>query len=169
MSSNFRRARPALSLVAPLPDEAGAPRVYFCGHCATKPDPNDINPPISRVCPTCGLGLLLECGADVAPTPGDPFLVLDGSLSVCAVSAAAEVLLGILETDAVNHHFTELLVPADAESRDGESLAVAITWAAGGDGTTRRAVVRPASTFGVRLTARIASCGPPRAALLVFE
>jgi hypothetical protein len=29
--------------------------------------------------------------------------------------------------------------------------------------------VRPANTFGIRLTARIATCGPPRAALVVLE
>jgi hypothetical protein len=30
-------------------------------------------------------------------------------------------------------------------------------------------MVRPANTFGVRLTARIDSCGPPTAALIVFD
>jgi hypothetical protein len=100
---------------------------------------------------------------------GDPFLVLDASLSVCAVSGAAEALLATYETDAVNRHVTELLVPADAEARGAANLAAAVTWAARGDEKTRRVVVRPANTFGVRLTARIAACGPPRAALIVFE
>jgi hypothetical protein len=31
------------------------------------------------------------------------------------------------------------------------------------------AFVRPWNTFGVRLRARVASCGPPRAALVVLE
>ena len=44
--------------------------------------------------------------------------MLDGSLSVCAVSGPAETLLAVSETDAVNRHVTELLVPADAEARD---------------------------------------------------
>jgi PAS domain-containing protein len=112
---------------------------------------------------------LLQSSGEVAPNSGDAFLVLDSSLSVCAVSEAAEALLVAQETEAVNRHITELLVPADAEAQGRENLAVAVTWAARGDGATRRVTVRPANTFGVRLSARIASCGPPRAALLVFE
>jgi hypothetical protein len=96
-------------------------------------------------------------------------MVIDGTLSVCALSEAAERLLATSETEAVNRHVTELLVPADAEAQGPENLAVAVTWAARGDQTTRTVVVRPATTFGVRLRARIASCGPPRAALLVFD
>jgi hypothetical protein len=66
-------------------------------------------------------------------------------------------------------HVTRLLVPADAEGKDGANLAAAITWAARGDTGVQRTVVRPANIFGVRLKARVAACGPPRAALLVFE
>jgi hypothetical protein len=115
------------------------------------------------------MGLILQSQADVAPAAGDPFLVLDASLSVCAVSAAAEDLLATCETDAVNRHVTELLVPADSEAQGPANLAIAVTWAARGDGGARRVVVRPTNTFGVRLKARIASCGPPTAALVVFD
>jgi hypothetical protein len=121
------------------------------------------------VCAECGLGLLLECAEDVAPEPGDPFLVLDHTLSVCAVSAAAERLLATPEIDAVNVPIGNLLMPADAEGSGGAGLAAAIIWAARGDAGVTRAVVRPANTFGVRLNVRVAGCGPPRAALLVFE
>jgi hypothetical protein len=112
---------------------------------------------------------MLECGADCAPPADGAFLVLDASLSVCAVSAAAERLLATKETDAVNRHVTQLIVPADAEAQGRSNLAAAVTWAARGDDTPHRVMVRPANTFGVRLSARIASCGPPRAALLVFD
>jgi hypothetical protein len=121
------------------------------------------------VCGACGLGLILESRADVAPKAGDAFLVLDRSLAVCGVSRAAERLLATSEPDAVNRHVTDLLMPADAEETGGESLSVAVSWAARGDGGTRTTVVRPANTFGIRLTARIGSCGPPRAALLVLQ
>jgi hypothetical protein len=113
--------------------------------------------------------LLLNTRADVAPEPGGAFLVIDNSLSVCAVSAGAERLLACHETEAVNRHLTELLVPADAEADASQNLAVAVTWAARGDDGARFVTVRPANTFGVRLRTRIASCGPQRAALLVFE
>jgi hypothetical protein len=121
------------------------------------------------VCGECGLGLILESRADVAPNAGDAFLVLDRALAVCAVSRGAERLLATSEPDAVNRHVTDLLMPAGAEQKDGESLSVAVAWAARGDAGIRTTVVRPANTFGIRLTARIAGCGPPRAALLVLD
>jgi hypothetical protein len=113
--------------------------------------------------------VLLEAEAEAAPPDGGAFMVLDRTLSVCAVSAAAERLLATRETEAVNHHITELLVPADTEARGPSNLAAAVTWAATGDPTPRTVTVRPANVFGVRLTARITSCSPPRAALLVFD
>ena len=112
---------------------------------------------------------MLESRADVAPNAGEAFLVLDRSLAVCAMSEAAERLLAASEPDVVNRHVSDLLMPADAEEKNGMSLATAVAWAAQGDGGTRTTVVRPANTFGIRLTARIASCGPPRAALVVLE
>lgn len=121
------------------------------------------------MCASCSLGLILESRADVAPSAGDAFLVLDRSLAVCAVSEAAERLLAANEPDVVNRHVSDLLMPAHAEERDAASLSAAVAWAARAEGGTRSVTVRPANTFGIRLTARIASCGPPRAALLVLE
>jgi hypothetical protein len=161
----LKTRRGALAVVPNIAPETGA-TVAFCSHCGARPV-SDLTR--SRVCEDCGLGLVLRSGAEVAPFRGDAFLVLDGSLAVCAVSAAAETLLVTRETQAVNRHLTELLVPAEAEAQGAANLAVAVTWAARGDDQLRRVVVRPATTFGVRLTARIASCGPPRAALIVFE
>ena len=160
--------RPALTLVREPEPRPSAPPVSFCSHCGARPaaDPRG---PSSRVCGVCGLGLLLEASADTAPAPNGAFLVLDATLSVCAVSAAAEQLLAARETEAVNRHITELVVPADAEAQGPANLAAAVTWAARGDEEPRRVVVRPANTFGVRLGAQISSCGPPRAALLVFD
>jgi hypothetical protein len=112
---------------------------------------------------------LIEAAQNVAPNAGDAFLVLDRALSVLAVSRGAERLLATSEPDVVNRHISDLLMPADAEGEAAQNLSVAVAWAARGDGGTRTTVVRPANTFGIRLTARIASCGPPRAALLVLE
>jgi hypothetical protein len=166
-----RNGRPALRLVSPpVEREAPTPLVAFCSHCGTRPAPAHA-PQLSssRVCENCGLGLILEARADVAPNDGDAFLVLDRALAVCAVSRGAEHLLATREPDAVNRHVTDLLMPAAAEEKGSETLSVAVAWAARGDSGIRTAVVRPANTFGIRLTARIAPCGPPRAALLVLE
>jgi len=171
VSTTGRHGRPALRLVVAPELEPAAPSVLFCSHCGNRPSSpaTSDNGPGSRVCGDCGLGLLIEAAENVAPNAGDAFLVLDRALSVLAVSRSAERLLATSEPDVVNRHISDLLMPADAEGEAAQSLSVAVAWAARGDGGTRTTVVRPANTFGIRLTARIASCGPPRAALLVLE
>jgi hypothetical protein len=171
VSTTGLNGRPALRLVVAPEPEPAAPSVTFCSHCGTRPpvSATSANTPDSRVCGSCGLGLLIEATEGVAPQAGDAFLVLDRALSVCAVSRGAERLLATSEPDVVNRHVSDLLMPADAGVDGAESLSVAVAWAARGDGGIRTTVVRPANTFGIRLTARIAACGPPRAALLVLE
>lgn len=149
-------------------DERGLEVVSFCGHCAMAPSPVVQDQP-SRVCGHCGLGLVLQAGADLAPRLDEPFLVIDTTLSVCAVSAAAEDLLGIEETKAVNKHVADFLVPADANAPSAENLLALLVEVAGGSGEARTAVVRPRQEFGVRYRVRIGPCGPPHAALLVLS
>lgn len=159
-----RHVSPQLALAREQPARS-EPRVGFCSHCGSSPD-SEIE---TRVCESCSLGLILHCDAPYAPRAGSAFIVIDDSMAVCAVSAAAERLLATREPNAVNRHVTELLVPADAEATGRSNLAVAITMSARGDADSYAVVVRPANTFGVRLSARISSCGPPTAALVVFE
>lgn len=149
-------------------DDRGLDVISFCGHCAMQPEPVGRTRP-SRVCAHCGLGLVLQAAADLAPAQDEPFLVIDSALSVCAVSAAAEELLAIDETVAVNKHIAEFLVPADANAPSAQNLLALLVAVAGGSGAPRIAVVRPREEFGVRFTARIGPCGPPHAALLVLS
>ena len=130
MDGRLKSRRGVLALVPSLEPGPSQPKISFCSHCGARPGTEHRS---SRVCESCGLGLMLESSADVAPAAGDAFLVLDSSLSVCAVSAAAERLLATHETDAVNRHITELVVPAEAEAQGPANLAVAVTWAARGD------------------------------------
>ena len=86
------------------------------------------------------------------------------------MSKQAESFLGLSEEMAINKPVAELLVPADAEAQGRTGFAAAVAQAAGGDDPdTARSFVRPWNTFGVRMRARIATCGPPRAALVVLE
>jgi hypothetical protein len=163
-----RSARATLRLV-PSTAEDARPSQWFCGHCGAPPPNNETPAPPARVCGDCGLGLLLEARADAAPQPGEPFLIVDGSLHVCALSGEIERLLAVAETDVINRPVTELLTPADAEANGPEGLAAAIMWAARGEDEPRRIMVRPANVFGVRMPLRVGACGPPRAALLVLE
>lgn len=161
--------RPSLRLVEGGLDSSAA-WLWFCGHCAAPAPGGAAPPPTARVCTSCGLGLLLEAREDAVPSPGDAFLVVDSSLLVQAVSREAQSLLAMTEEMAIDKPVAELLVPADAESQGRTGFAAAIATAADGqDPDTARSFVRPWNTFGVRLRARIATCGPPRAALIVLE
>jgi hypothetical protein len=141
------------------------PQRTFCGHCGAEPE-SELH---GRVCESCGLGVLLTANADAAPRPGDPFMIVDGSLCVCALSQVAEELLGAQETDAVNRHLSEFLVPADAEAAGADNLMDLVINAASAGSEARVAVVRPPDEFGIRFRARVGACGPPRAALLVLS
>ena len=154
---------PHLRLV-PAP-AAPKPQKTFCGHCGAEPE-TDIH---GRVCESCGLGVLLTANADAAPGPNDPFMIVDGSLCVCAVSRVAEELLGTDETQAVNRHLSEFLVPADAEAAGAENLMDLVINAAGDTSEAHVAVVRPPHEFGIRFRVQVGACGPPRAALLVLS
>ena len=141
------------------------PQKTFCGHCGEEPS-GDIH---GRVCESCGLGVLLSANADAAPGPNDPFMIVDGSLCVCAVSRVAEELLGTDETEAVNRHLSEFLVPADAEASGPENLMDLVINAASETAEPHVAVVRPPDEFGIRFRVQVGACGPPRAALLVLS
>lgn len=141
------------------------PQRTFCGHCGAEPE-TDLH---GRVCERCGLGVMLSANVDAAPRPGDPFMIVDGSLCVCALSQVAEELLGVDETAAVNRHLSEFLVPADAEAAGPDNLMDLVINAAGDVSEPRVAVVRPPDEFGIRFRARVGACGPPRAALLVLS
>ncbi|HWE13306.1 MAG TPA: hypothetical protein VG365_07335 [Solirubrobacteraceae bacterium] len=86
------------------------------------------------------------------------------------MSREAQSLLGVTEELAIDQPVAELLVPADAEAQGRTGFAAAIAMAADGqDADANRSFVRPWNTFGVRMRARIATCGPPRAALVVLD
>jgi PAS domain-containing protein len=112
---------------------------------------------------------MLETRADLVPTERDAYLVVDVGLLIQAVSRKAEQLLDVSEEHAVNRPVSDLLVPADAEARGPGSFAGAIADAVARGDDPIHAFVRPWNTFGVRMRARIAPCGPPRAALLVLD
>jgi len=161
--------RSALTLVSGGPQ---APETFrwFCGHCAAPSPGGSAPPPTARVCTRCGLGLLLETREDAVPDSRDAFLVVDSQLLIQAMSREAQTLLGLAEEDAVDRPVAELLVPADAESEPRGGFAGAIAEAAAGyEPESGRAFVRPWNTFGVRMRVRIATCGPPRAALIVLD
>lgn len=139
------------------------PEASFCTRCGRPPAAEAA----ARVCEHCGLGVILSAPADSVPGAGEAFLVIEPTLTVGAVSEAAERKLGVSETKTVNRPVSELLSAPDAEG-GGPGLASVLTWAARGDGSPRELTVRPTRMFGVRYRARVGRCGPPSAALLVL-
>jgi hypothetical protein len=163
MTSTLAASR-HLRIVAPDDQAVG----WFCGRCAERFDePESVS--IPRVCPSCSLGMVLQAPASAVPAHDAPYLIVDSSLNVQAVSERAEQTLGMIEERAINRHVTELLIPGDAEPNAVHGLAAAITAAAGGNEREERVAVRPSNTFGIRMLARIVACGPPRAALIVLD
>lgn len=157
--------RPSLQLVHNALDPA-VEWSWFCGRCALPhPDPPH---PAARVCPSCGLGLLLETREDMLPGARDAFLVVDRMLLVQGMSPPAERLLSMAEEMAVNRPLGELLIGADAERGGPRDLAQAVASILSGGDQPAAVHVRPWNTFGVRLRAQIGACGPPRAALVVL-
>jgi hypothetical protein len=162
-------AQPALRIAGtPAPAET-VPRTIFCSHCAKPPEGGAAPEVGSRVCQSCGLGLLLEAPPALAPKPRDAFLVVDRSMAVQALSKRAEKLLGLREIDALDKRATDLLVPADAEAGHPHALSAVLVDAASGGEQVTELIVRPADEFGVRFAARVGPCGPTPGVLLVLD
>jgi hypothetical protein len=160
--------RPALRIVEGGRDTTVEWR-WFCGYCAAAPADGLVPSPSGRVCASCGLGVMLETRADAIPTDRDAFLIVDDRLLTQAVSRDAQRLLAITEPEAIDTPVSGLLIAAEAESPDRTGFAAMIAQAAQGlEPETAGSVVRPWNTFGVRMRARIAICGPPRGALIVL-
>jgi PAS domain-containing protein len=157
--------RGALRLVHAAPE--AQPRKLFCGHCGASPGEGKAAAPGSRVCDRCGLGLFLEASPDTAPTPADAFMVVDSTMSVRALSRRAERVLGVSEPEAAGRHLSDFLEPADTDAPAAQSFFALVLLAATGGAATSTVAVRPAGEFGVRMWARVSTCGPATAALLL--
>lgn len=94
--------------------------------------------------------------------------MVDNGLLVQGLSRKAETLLDVTEAMTINRPISQLLVPADAEAQASSGLASMVASAIATN-EALETIVRPWNTFGVRLRVRVAPCGPPQAALLVFQ
>jgi PAS domain-containing protein len=159
--------RPSLRLIrGALDDTPGW--TCFCGECAAPPSEEPVSP-LAAVCGAYGMGLLLETRLDAFPSRDDAFLVVDSQLTVQTISRQAATLLGVHEDDVVDEPVAQFLGPADAEAGVPEDLLHLIHRASTDSDQRHSVMVRPRNSFGVRLVARIAPCGPPRAALVLLR
>ena len=120
-----------------------------------------------RVCGRCGMGVMLTAPRKALPGTGAAFAVVTRDGRISAVSEAAEPLIGE-EPGLVGMPIGSALSSEEGDERFARQVARA----AGAGREVSEATVTPVLQAGenpTRLRARIASCGPPRAALLVLE
>jgi hypothetical protein len=140
-------------------------RIRFCTNCGTlfDPEPPDSkHPHRERVCPACGLGVLLSTGREMLAEDGQAFLVVTGDVAVSAASEPATLLFGLDSLQIVGRPLLSLL---DMPLR-GSELARRVARAAAGAGDVSLLRVEVA---GRRYEGRVGRCGDPSAALVVFQ
>jgi hypothetical protein len=142
--------------------------IRFCSRCGLPGEEPPGRPEQRRrVCDRCGMGVLLQCGRQALPGEAAAFAIVTYELEISAVSEAGEKLFGdegtlvgsqLLDTltsplgdDALAHHVGQ------AAQRPCDPMVMPVRLLA--DGRQRVGT----------LAARIATCGPPRAALVTVE
>ena len=144
--------------------------IRFCSRCGHPSEAEaDRLQPGARVCDRCGMGMLLTCARDAMPGEAAAFLIATFDLGVSAVSQAGERIFGG-EQSVVGMQVLDLI----GSPLGDDQLARYVGQAAQREGD---AVVMPVRLTGDSekparlgtLAARIATCGPPRAALITVE
>jgi hypothetical protein len=133
---------------------AASPSIQFCSNCGEL----FAEALEERVCPECGLGVVLSSAAEALPGRAAAFLLVDRDFGVRAVSVAGERLVG----DATGQPLSSLI-----KGPNGELSRQVARAASGMSGTARIGV----NVLGRRgpFEARVSPCGPPRAALVVLS
>ena len=161
-------AQTSAAPTAPPPQRAE--RVRFCTRCGTtadEPEAQHLPYGFDRVCERCGMGIVLTAPRKALAGADAAFLVVGRDARISAVSEAAERLLG----DEQALLGTPLTSSLTSPEGDDQFLRVLAHAAAGRRDLSDLRIVAaaPAARRLGPLRARIASCGPPRAALLVLE
>ena len=140
-------------------------QIRFCTNCGKLYGPEaeeTTHPHRERVCPNCGLGVLLSTDEEMLSRDGMPLLVVKRDL---AISAATEAALHLFDADWTDVFGQPLLALLDSPIR-GAELADRVSRAAGGAGDVSLVRVQ---VRGWPYDARVGRCGSPRGALVVFE
>ena len=137
----------------------------FCSYCGFPPM-GRWQSPAHRVCMRCEIGTVLRAPPGLQPRFYEPFVIIDQGLRLQAVSRQAEVMLRVDEPAAVDVPLAELLVCRT--DQDQIDLAGQVGRAIGGSRLTPRVELRTVGDSAIEVVARIAGCGPPPAAVLIF-
>ncbi len=113
------------------------------------------------------MGMVLSCPRDALPGEAAAFLILDYELRVSAVSEAGEKFFG-KEDDVMGVPLLELVSSPLGQDQLALHAGLAAQRPCDPIVMPVRLVARQALDVGT-LAGRIATCGPPRAALLTVE
>ncbi len=144
--------------------------IRFCSRCgepAEEPPHNQHPMARTRVCATCGMGMLLSCAREALPGAGAAFLIATVDTTVNAVSEAAEPLFGP-EQAILGASVRHLLASPMGEDRLLRTVTQAATRAREPAVMPVRGLTANAAGLGA-MAARISTCGRPRAALITVE
>jgi PAS domain-containing protein len=159
----------AQTAATPVAPPQRVERTRFCSRCSVTAAEEQQHVPygFDRVCDRCGMGVMLSGPRKALPPAGAAFLVVTREGRISAVSEAAEALVGE-EPGLLGMPITTAVTSPDGDAQLVRSLARAAT---GGREIVEMPVAGAVQSTGKagRMKARIASCGPPRAALLVLE
>ena len=144
--------------------------IRFCSRCGHPAEDPPGRPELrKRVCDRCGMGMILSCPRDALPGEAAAFLILDYELRVSAVSEAGERYFG-KEKTLIGTELLDLVTSPLGDDQLVRNTSVAAQRPC--DATVMPVrLVNPADSAGTvgTMAARIATCGPPRAALLTVE
>ena len=113
------------------------------------------------------MGMVLTCPRDALPGEASAFLILDYELRVSAVSEGGEKFFGP-EDEVIGASLLDLVTSPLGDDQLTRNAGVAAQRPCDPIVMPVRLLSKPAAKVGT-MAARIATCGPPRAALLTVE
>jgi len=152
---------------APADTEPPKP-IRFCSRCG---HPADESPGRfernRRVCERCSMGVLLSCARDALPGTTAAFLICTHDLAITAVSEAGEKIFG-KEDKVLGSNVFDLVTSPVGDDQIARHAGLAAQRPCDPIVMPLRLLSRKAASMGT-LAARIATCEPPRAALITVE
>jgi hypothetical protein len=138
-----------------------------CGHPSEDPPGRAGRFLRERICRRCEMGLMLSCSREALPGTAAAFLVVTFELLVSAVSEAGEKIFGG-EQAVIGKPVLEVVTSPMGDDHLARHLGHAAQTASAPVVMPVRLVAGSPSQVGT-MAARIATCGPPRAALVTVE
>ena len=142
--------------------------IRFCSRCGHPSEEPPQRPELrGRVCERCGMGMMLTCSREALPGDAAAFLIATYDMGVSAVSHAGERIFGP-EQKLVGTSVLELVYSPLGNDQLARHVGTAAQRACEPVVMPVRLKGEDADRVGT-MAARIATCGPPRAALVTVE